>query len=48
MAKIEIKHSNTGEYYELYINGDLMGTYDTATEAAIECDEILGLEAATE
>lgn len=31
---IEIKHSNTGEFYELYIAGKLMGTYDTVVEAA--------------
>lgn len=31
---IEIKHSNTGEFYELYISGQLVGTYDTAVEAA--------------
>lgn len=31
---IDIKHSNTGEFYELYIAGQLMGTYDTVVEAA--------------
>lgn len=37
----EIKHSDQGEYYELWIDGTLMGTYDTASEAAIDCDRIL-------
>ena len=31
---IEIKHSKTGEFYELYMAGQLMGTYDTVVEAA--------------
>ena len=37
----EIKHSENKEYYELWINGVLMGTYDTQNEAAIECDNLI-------
>lgn len=38
---IEIKHSNTGEFYELYIAGQLMGTYDTVVEAAKDVEVIM-------
>lgn len=37
---IEIKHSITGEFYELYIGGKLMGTYDTVVEAAKDVELI--------
>ena len=42
---IEIKPSNTGECYELYISGQLMGTYDTAVEAAKDVEVITKEEA---
>ena len=38
---IEIKHSNTGEFYELYIAGQLMGTYDTVVEAAKDVEMMM-------
>ena len=38
---IEIKHSNTGEFYELYIAGQLMGTYDTVVEAAKDVEVMM-------
>ena len=38
MATVQIKHSNTGEYYEMYVDGNLVGTYDTPSEAAREYD----------
>ena len=41
----EIKHSDTGEYYELYIYGRLMGTYDTAVEAANDFEQMMKEEA---
>ena len=36
----DIKHSDSAEYYELYIDGKLYGTYDTAEEAAKDVDAI--------
>ena len=38
---VEIKHAETGEYYELYISGMLMGTYDTAVEAAKDYEQMM-------
>lgn len=32
--KLEIRHSKTGEYYEMYVNGIFEGNYDTFNEAA--------------
>ncbi len=42
---IEIKHSDTGEFYELYVSGQLMGTYDTAVEAANDYEQMMKEEA---
>ena len=39
---VKIKHSERGEYYELYVNGGLVGTYDTPAEAAKDYDENMG------
>lgn len=39
---VQIKHSERGEYYELYVNGCLSGTYDTPAEAAKDYDENMG------
>ena len=36
---VKIKHSERGEYYELYVNGCLSGTYDTPQEAAKDYDD---------
>ena len=36
----DIRHSNTGEYYELYVDGKIYGTYDTPGEAAKDVDAI--------
>lgn len=38
---MEIKHSTTGEFYELYIAGKLEGTYDTAVEAAKDYERMM-------
>ena len=38
----DIKHSNAAEYYELYIDGKLYGTYDTAEEAAKDIELMKG------
>lgn len=45
---IEIKHSNIGEFYELYIAGKLMGTYDTVVEAAKDVEMMMKEEAAND
>ena len=45
---IEIKHSKTGEFYELYIAGKLMGTYDTVVEASKDIEVITKEEAAND
>ena len=45
--KCEIKHSKRGEYYEMFINGEFYGNYDTVDEAARDLDQIV-LEKAEE
>lgn len=40
MTNCRIQHSDKGEYYEMYVNDILVGTYDTVKEAAEDYDRM--------
>ena len=42
---LDIHHSNTGEYYEMYIDGKFIGNYDTVNEAVQDYEELKKAEA---
>lgn len=31
---LDIRHSDKGEYYEMYVNGEFKGNYDSVVDAA--------------
>ena len=40
-TKCEIRHSEQGECYEMLINGEFYGNYDSVFEAAKEFEELM-------
>lgn len=40
-TKCEIRHSERGECYEMLINGEFYGNYDSVFEAAKEFEELM-------
>lgn len=44
MSECRIRHSEKGEYYEMYVGDILVGTYDTVKEAADDFDRMAAEE----
>lgn len=41
MTQCDIRHSEHGEYYEMSVDGEFAGNFDTVHEAATEFEHIL-------
>ena len=46
--RLDIHHSDVGEYYEMFVDGELVGTYDTLHEAVLDYESNFSEEEAEE